>query len=209
VFSIGMEDEPARMAEKARAAARYTRLKIKLDGNRPLEKITAIRAARPDAQLVIDANQGWTFAQLQDLTAPLARLGVAMIEQPLPRGEDDVLAGYDSAIALCADESCLHGGELDDAIARYQMVNIKLDKCGGLTAALALAGQVRAAGLRMMVGCMGGTSLAMAPAHVLAQLCDLVDIDGPLLLRNDRHGGLIYDGGRVTLPAKPIWGTAR
>jgi len=129
-----------------------------------------------------------------------------MIEQPLPRGQDHELEGYESAAPLCADESCQHLGELDEAAARYQMINIKLDKCGGLTHGLELAKAAASRDLGLMVGCMGGTSLSMAPSHVLAQLCDFVDIDGPLLIKKDREGGLIYDHGMVSLPPKHFWG---
>jgi L-alanine-DL-glutamate epimerase-like enolase superfamily enzyme len=132
-----------------------------------------------------------------------------MIEQPLPRGADQELEGYESAAPLCADESCLHLGELDAAASRYQMINIKLDKCGGLTHGLELAKAAREKQLGLMVGCMGGTSLSMAPSHVLAQLCDFVDIDGPLLIKKDRDGGLIYDRGVVTLPLEPFWGVPK
>ena len=129
-----------------------------------------------------------------------------MIEQPLPRGGDRELIAYEAPLPLCSDESCLHLGELDEAVERYQMINIKLDKTGGLTHGLQLADAAREAGLSLMVGCMGGTSLAMAPHHVIAQLCDFVDIDGPLLIRTDRPGGLRYDKGIVTLPERPFWG---
>jgi len=129
-----------------------------------------------------------------------------MIEQPLPRGHDEQLEGYRSPLPLCADESCQHAGELEPIARRYQMINIKLDKCGGLTHGLELAAAARALDLGIMVGCMGGTSLSMAPMHVLAHKADFVDIDGPLLLKNDRLGGFIYDKGIVSLPPKPFWG---
>jgi len=123
-------------------------------------------------------------------------------------GEDQELEGYESSAPLCADESCLHLGELDAAAQRYQMINIKLDKCGGLTHGLELAKAVKEKNLGLMVGCMGGTSLSMAPSHVLAQLCEFVDIDGPLLIKKDRDGGLVYDQGIVTLPTEAFWGNA-
>ena len=124
----------------------------------------------------------------------------------LPRGEDSALAGFSSAVPLCADESCQNLGELDEVVGRYQMINIKLDKCGGLTHGFELAATARKMGLGIMIGCMGGTSLSMAPMHVLAHKADFVDIDGPLLLKNDRLGGFIYDKGMVSLPEKPFWG---
>ena len=208
VFTIGLEAEPGDMAAKAAAARGYTLLKVKLDSDRPAERIAAIRAARPDVRIIIDANQGWSFDQLRLVAPELHELGVLMIEQPLPRGGDAALQNYSSPIPLCADESCLHLGELEPIAARYQMINIKLDKTGGLTHALELAKAARSRGLRLMVGCMGGTSLSMAPSHVLAQLCDFVDIDGPLLIGRDRPGGLVYDGGTVSLPSARFWGVA-
>jgi len=206
VFTIGLEDTPKQMAAKASAATDLSLFKVKLGGDRPVERIAAIREARPDCRLVVDANQGWTFSELQQFGPALHKLGVLMIEQPLPRGEDHELEGYESAAPLCADESCQHLGELEAAASRYQMINIKLDKCGGLTHGLALACAAREKNLGLMVGCMGGTSLSMAPSHVIAQLCDFVDIDGPLLIKKDRDGGLVYDHGIVTLPAQRFWG---
>jgi len=206
VFTIGLEATPAAMADKAAAAAAYTLFKVKLDGDRPLERIQAIRSARPDARLVVDANQGWTFEQLQSVAPAFADLGVEMIEQPLPRGQDQALEHYQSPLPLCADESCQHLGELDQTGRRYQMINIKLDKCGGLTHGLELAREARARGLGLMVGCMGGTSIAMAPAFVVGCLSDLVDIDGPLLLKSDRSKRLNYDRGRVAPFGADIWG---
>jgi L-alanine-DL-glutamate epimerase-like enolase superfamily enzyme len=205
VCTIGIESEPEAMGEKA-ARAPHPLLKVKLDGDRPVERIEVIRKRRPDARIVVDANQGWTFDQLKDVAGPMHRLGVLFIEQPLPRGKDECLEGFAAPLPLCADESCLHLGELDAAALRYQMINIKLDKCGGLTAGFALARAARARSLGLMVGCMGGTSLAMAPAHVLAQVCDFADIDGPLLLKNDRLGGFRYESGRVTPGSGFCWG---
>jgi L-alanine-DL-glutamate epimerase-like enolase superfamily enzyme len=207
VFTIGLEDTPEAMAGKATAAADLTLFKVKLDNDRPAERIAAIRNARPDSRLVVDVNQGWNFAELRKFAPQLHELGVLMIEQPLPRGGDSELAEYESPTPLCSDESCLHLGELDEAAARYQMVNIKLDKCGGLTHGLELARAAKERGLGLMVGCMGGTSLSMAPSHVIAQLCDFVDIDGPLLIKKDREGGLVYDHGKVSLPSSRFWGT--
>lgn len=206
VFTIGLEDTPEQMAAKATAAADLTLFKVKLGNDRPVERIAAIREARPDSRLVVDANQGWNFAELQEIAPALHKLGVLMIEQPLPRGADQELAGFESATPLCADESCQHIGELDATAARYQMINIKLDKCGGLTHGLELARAAREKNLGVMIGCMGGTSLSMAPSHVIAQICDFVDIDGPLLIKKDRDGGLVYDHGIVTLPMKHFWG---
>ena len=206
VFTIGLEAEPEEMGARAAAASKLSLFKVKLNNDRPAERIAAIRSARPDARLVVDVNEGWDFAQLVDVAPALAEQGVSMIEQPLPRGKDDALAGYDSPLPLCADESIQHAGELDAIADRYQMINIKLDKTGGLTHGLQLAEAARKLGLGVMVGCMGGTSLSMAPMHVIAQLADFVDIDGPLLLRNDRPGGFVYDRGMVSLPRTRFWG---
>ena len=206
VFTIGLEAEPEEMAARAVAASDLSLFKVKLSKDRPVERIAAIHAARPDARLVIDVNEGWNFDQLRDVAPALAEFGVSMIEQPLRRGHDEELEGYDSPVPLCADESCQHVGELDLAVRRYQMINIKLDKCGGLTHGLELLAAARDKDLDIMVGCMGGTSLCMAPIHVLAQLADFVDIDGPLLLKNDRLGGFVYDRGMVSLPTTRFWG---
>ena len=206
VFTIGLEDTPEAMAAKAAAASDISLFKVKLGNDRPVERIAAIRRARPGARLVVDINQGWNFDELQRHAPALQALGVSMIEQPLPRGGDSELEGFASPLPLCGDESCLHLGELEEAAKRYQMINIKLDKTGGLTHGLELAHAARAKGLGLMVGCMGGTSLAMAPHHVIAQLCDFVDIDGPLLIKEDRPGGLHYNKGIVTLPEQPFWG---
>jgi L-alanine-DL-glutamate epimerase-like enolase superfamily enzyme len=206
VFTIGMEDTPAQMAAKAVAAADAGLLKVKLNGDRPVERLKAIRAARPDARMVVDANQGWDIGQLHEVIAVAEALRIEMIEQPLPRGADAALEGVRSSVPLCADESCLHLDELDAAATRYQMINIKLDKTGGLTHALQLAGEARKRGLRLMVGCMGGSSLAMAPAFVVACLADLVDIDGPLLQKSDRQHRIRYRGGMASVFSPELWG---
>ncbi len=206
VFTIGLEATPEEMAEKAVAAAEYPILKIKLDGNQPFERLAAIRAARPDAELVVDANQGWNFEQLKEILPQCIDLNLGMIEQPLPRGQDEVLEGFESPITLAADESCLHSGELEEAAGRYSMINIKLDKTGGLTEALNLARAAKEKGCKLMVGNMVGTSLAMAPSFVIAQLCDFVDIDGPLLLKFDHPDGLKYKSGVVEVFDQEFWG---
>jgi len=206
VFTIGLESTPEAMAEKATAAADAPILKIKLDGNQPYEKLAAIRAARPDAQLVVDANQGWTFDLLQQVIPMCAELDLEMIEQPLPRGGDEMLERFDSPVTLAADESCLDTSELETAARRYRMINIKLDKTGGLTEALKLAHAAKAKGCKLMVGNMVGTSLGMAPSFVVAQLCDFVDIDGPLLLKYDHPNGLSYKNGVVNVFSPQFWG---
>ena len=206
VFTIGLEDSPEAMAAKASAADDAPILKIKLSDHMPYEKLAAIRAARPDAKLVVDANQGWSFELLQEVLPKCVDLNLAMIEQPLARGADEMLEGFESPITLAADESCLHTGELETAAGRYSMINIKLDKTGGLTEGLRLAKAAKEKGCKLMVGNMVGTSLSMAPSFVVAQLCDFVDIDGPLLLNYDQPDGLIYKNG-VVLGFKPkLWG---
>jgi L-alanine-DL-glutamate epimerase-like enolase superfamily enzyme len=206
VFTIGLEPEPEQMAAKAAAARNSPVLKIKLSDDRPYERLAAIRAARPDATLVVDANQGWDFEQLKEVLPKCVGLDLAMIEQPLPRGADEALEGFDSPITLAADESCLHSGELEQALRRYDMVNIKLDKTGGLTEALKVARLARKQGCQLMVGNMVGTSLSMAPSFVVAQLCDFVDIDGPLLLKHDYPNGLRYNDGVVDVFDASLWG---
>jgi L-alanine-DL-glutamate epimerase-like enolase superfamily enzyme len=197
-------DTPEEMAHKARTIT-SRQIKVKLDSELSLERITAVCSARPDADIVVDVNEGWSFSQLKELAPQFKALGVKMIEQPLPRGEDDALEGYQSPITLCADESCLDTSELEQAARRYQMVNIKLDKTGGLTEALNLARQAKEMGMKLMVGNMTGTSLAMAPAFVVAQLCDFVDLDGPLFLEGDRPYPMRYELGVVTGLRPQLW----
>jgi L-alanine-DL-glutamate epimerase-like enolase superfamily enzyme len=206
VATVGM-GTPEEMAAKARAFAAYPQLKVKVDGHQPLERLSAIRKARPEATLVIDVNQGWSMTELATYTPELANLGVAMIEQPLPRGSDAELEGYRSPIPLGADESCLDLSEYEEAASRYDVINIKLDKCGGLTEALAIAERARGESKDLMVGNMTGTSLSMAPSHVIGQFCRFVDIDGPLLLASDIPEGLTYrEGGWVEPPSPTLWG---
>jgi L-alanine-DL-glutamate epimerase-like enolase superfamily enzyme len=206
VFTIGIEDSPQAMADKAAAASQYPILKIKLDAQQPLERLKAIRAARPDVKLVVDANQGWSFAQLKDFMPACVALNLEMIEQPLARGQDEMLLDFSSPITLAADESCLDSSELAGIEGRYNMINIKLDKTGGLTEALNLAKTARAKGYKLMVGNMCGTSLSIAPSFVVAQLCDFVDIDGPLLLKHDHPNGLHYSSGQVSCFESSLWG---
>lgn len=206
VATVGM-GTPVEMAAKARGFAPYPQLKVKLDGHQPLERLSAIRNARPEATLVVDVNQGWSMAELEAYTPELVNLGVAMIEQPLARGSDAELEGYASPIPLGADESCLDLAEYEEAASRYDVINIKLDKCGGLTEALAIAERARGEGKDLMVGNMTGTSLSMAPSHVIGQFCRFVDIDGPLLLASDIAEGLTYgEGGWVEPPSPSLWG---
>jgi L-alanine-DL-glutamate epimerase-like enolase superfamily enzyme len=206
VFTIGLEDTAEDMAIKAAAAPHAPVLKIKLDNDRPVERIEHIRRARPDADLVIDANCAWSLGELKDYARALARLGVAMIEQPLPRGQDGELEGYASPVPLCADESCLHGGDLDYVADRYALINIKLDKTGGLTEALDLARAARERGLGLMVGNMMGGSLAMAPSFVIGCLCRYVDLDGPLFLERDMSPAMTFNGTEIEPPSPRLWG---
>jgi len=181
-------------------------IKIKLDAEQPIERMRAVYQARPDARFVVDINQGWNFGELVIYAPELKSLGVMMIEQPLPRGADSELEGYDCPIDLCADESCIASHEVTDMLNRYQMINIKLDKTGGLSEALKTAETARQHGLKLMVGNMLGTSLSMAPAFVIAQLCEFVDIDGPVLLADDRDNKMDFSGGNVTGFSCKLWG---
>jgi L-alanine-DL-glutamate epimerase-like enolase superfamily enzyme len=205
VCTIGI-DEPESMAASAAEMTQYPELKIKLNDDRPVERIEAIRQARPDARLVIDANQAWTLPRLREVAPHLAKLGVEMIEQPLAEGGDAELQGYEPPVLLCADESCNTLEDLEYLATRYQMVNIKLDKTGGLTEALRIARRARDLGLELMIGNMLGSSLAMAPAFVIGLLCRYNDLDGPLLQKRDRENGMAYDGGTVSPPRAELWG---
>jgi L-alanine-DL-glutamate epimerase-like enolase superfamily enzyme len=205
-FTIGIEDTPEAMASRAVEATHLPILKVKVNGDRPVERVAAIRAARPEAILTVDANEGWTFEQLRAVAPQLRALDVKLIEQPLPRGGDEALEEYRCPVPLCADESCQGRAELDQACRRYQIINIKLDKAGGLTEGLLLAHQIRGRGLDVLVSNMGGTSLSMAPAFVLAQLCRYVELDGQLLLKHDRPHGLSCEAGSIGVPDPRLWG---
>jgi len=199
-------DAPAAMGAKAAANAHRPLLKVKLDAEAPIERLRAVRAGSPEARLVVDPNESWTVAMLCLHERALVELGVAMIEQPLHAGEDNGLSGLNYPIPLCADESFHDRASLAGLKGRYAMVNIKLDKTGGLTEAIAVAEAARAAGFELMVGCMLATSLAMAPAALLAPLAAVVDLDGPLMLARDRDLPIRYVGGTME-PASPVlWG---
>lgn len=204
VMTIGL-GTPEDMAATAESL-QTSRLKVKLDAEIPVERISAVRAARPDAEIIVDVNQGWTIEQLEDLVEKFAELRIAMIEQPLPRDGDEALEGFRSAVPLCADESCVSLRDLEQAARRYQVINIKLDKTGGLTEALELARLAKARGLELMVGNMPGTSLGMAPGFVIAQLCRFVDLDGALFLKKDRENAMSYEDGIVSAPRHELWG---
>lgn len=197
---------PEAMAAKALAVSAYPLLKLKLGGDGDAERLRAIRAARPDARLIADANEGWRAASVAELLAICAETGVELVEQPLPAGEDAILAEIARPVPVCADESAHPGADLAVLAGRYDAVNIKLDKTGGLTAALTMAAEARRIGLKIMVGCMVSTSLAMAPALILAQDADWVDLDGPLLLETDRMPGLQFAGAFIPPPPPSLWG---
>lgn len=198
---------PGEMAAKAATAARaFPLLKLKLGGGSDAARIAAVRAAAPRARLIADANEGWSAGDVETLLACCADAGIELVEQPLPAGEDGCLALIPHAVPLCADESAHHSRDLDRIARLYDAVNIKLDKAGGLTGALDMAREAKARGLKIMAGCMVATSLAMAPAVILAQEADWVDLDGPLLLEHDREPGLIYRGARIEPPGPGLWG---
>lgn len=200
-------DTPEKMAKAATVAAHtYRTIKLKIAGADDLERVEAVRRAAPSARLIADANESWSVDDLHRLTPELARLGVALIEQPLKAGHDDALLGLISPVLLCADESCHTRDDLPRIVGRYSHINIKLDKAGGLTEALALAQEATAAGLNLMIGCMVSTSLSIAPAMLLARLAEFVDLDGPLLLERDRVPGLVYRGDELAPPTAELWG---
>ena len=197
---------PETMREKAAQNADRPLLKIKLGANGDLERIQAVRAGAPNARLIVDANEGWTLAQYQALAPELARLGVALVEQPLPAANDAALEGVERPLPVCADESCHDLKTLAKLARKYDAINIKLDKTGGLTEALRLERQAEAEGFRIMVGCMLGTSLAMAPAFLLTDGVDFIDLDGPLLLAKDRETPIRYAGSLMFPATAALWG---
>jgi L-alanine-DL-glutamate epimerase-like enolase superfamily enzyme len=201
---------PAAMAEAAAKAATRALLKVKLGGSDEhggdAARIAAVRAAAPKATLIVDANEGWDERNLSPNLAACAQAGVVLVEQPLPDGRDQALAGLKRPIPVCADESAHDRTSLAALVGKYDAVNIKLDKAGGLTEALAMTALAEQAGLAVMAGCMVATSLAMAPAMLLAQSAQYVDLDGALLLARDRRDGLIYRDSLVFPPAPALWG---
>jgi L-Ala-D/L-Glu epimerase len=207
-FTLGA-DEPQVMAEGARKWATAQALKVKLTGDRELDiaRVKAVRAARPDVWLGVDANQGYRVSNLGQLVPALVEAKVTQLEQPVARGEEAGLEDFDSPIALVADESALGLADLAGLVGRFDMVNIKLDKCGGLTEGLAIAREARRLGLGLMVGNMMGSSLAMAPSFIVGQLCDVVDLDGPTFLKRDRTPGVTYSDGLIWVD-EAVWGRA-
>ncbi|WP_262694056.1 N-acetyl-D-Glu racemase DgcA [Kordiimonas aquimaris] len=204
-FTLSL-DTPEKMAANAIAAANQPVLKLKLGGTHAIECVRAVRAARPDAKIIVDANEALSFDDLKIVAPLLHNAGVALIEQPLSRDADAALIGYKSPVLLCADESCMTRHDLPNLIGRYGAINIKLEKTGGLTEALLLAEDAQIHGFELMVGCMLGTSLAMAPAMLIAAQCSFVDLDGPLLLAQDRAYGISYDEGNMDYPHPTLWG---
>lgn len=199
-------DTPDNMRASAAKHAHRPLLKIKLGGEGDMARLEAVRAGAPNADIIVDANEGWTADVYSELAPHLARLGVLLVEQPLPAGEDDLLAEIARPLPVCADESCHDRASLPALQGKYDVVNIKLDKTGGLTEALDLKAAALAEGYGLMVGCMVGTSLAMAPAMLVAQGAGFVDLDGPLLLAEDRDPPLHYDADGVHPPAAELWG---
>ena len=206
-FTLGADD-PAVMAQGARDYVDARSIKIKLTGDLDLDiaRVQAIRAARPDVWLGVDGNQGFDIGELDALVAALHEARVSLLEQPLARGREADLQGYNSVVPIAGDESLLSLGDISGAVGRFDVVNIKLDKCGGLTEGLMMATEARRLGLGVMVGNMIGTSLAMAPAFVLGQLCDLVDLDGPTFLAKDRVPSITYADGDVWA-GPDVWGS--
>lgn len=204
-FTLSL-NAPEKMRAAAARHAHRPLLKIKLGTPDDMARLEAVRAGAPDAAIIVDANEGWTAEVYTELAPHLVRLGVQVVEQPLPAGEDDMLAEIERPLPVCADESCHDRASLPALKGKYDMVNIKLDKTGGLTEALALRTAAHAEGYKIMVGCMVGSSLAMAPAMILAQGAEIVDLDGPLLLAEDRDVPLKFEGSLVHPPEAALWG---
>lgn len=204
-FTLSL-DTPENMEAAARRHARRPLLKIKLGTPDDMARLEAVRRGAPETDIIVDANEGWTAEVYTDLAPHLIRLGVLLVEQPLPAGQDEMLAEIARPLPVCADESCHDRASLPDLKGKYDIANIKLDKTGGLTEALALKEAALAEGYGLMIGCMVGTSLAMAPATLLAQGARFVDLDGPLLLAEDRTPPLAYDAQGLHPPDPVLWG---
>ncbi|MFW8595486.1 N-acetyl-D-Glu racemase DgcA [Cribrihabitans neustonicus] len=199
-------DTPEKMREQAAANAHRPLLKIKLGTPDDMPRLEAVRAGAPEAKIIVDANEGWSAEVYAELAPHLMRLGVGLVEQPLPAGEDEALIGMDRPVPVCADESCHDRASLAALEGKYDVINIKLDKTGGLTEALKLREEALARGFDVMVGCMVGSSLAMAPAVLVAQGAAVTDLDGPLLLAEDRAEPLLFDAEGVHPPEPALWG---
>ena len=205
-FTISL-DAPARMADAAAAVIHLPILKLKLCGDdRDIARVESVRAATPNARLLIDANESWSPLHYRNTVPALTELGVELIEQPFPAGADDVLETLDHPIPVCADESCHTTADLPRLKNGYEAVNIKLDKTGGLTEALELYERARENDFKILIGCMVCTSLSIAPARILASNAEWVDLDGPLLLARDRDYGLHYQNGKIGMPVSELWG---
>ncbi len=204
-YTLSLDTPDAMRAQAAENAARPL-LKIKLGTPDDMPRLEAVRAGAPRAKIIVDANEGWSAEVYSDLAPHLVRLGVALVEQPLPAGQDDALIGMDRPVPVCADESCHDRASLPNLKGKYDVINIKLDKTGGLTEALKLRDAALAEGYGVMVGCMVGSSLAMAPATLVAQGAMVTDLDGPLLLAEDRDTPLIFDDAGVHPPKAALWG---
>lgn len=201
-------DAPEKMAEAARAVADAPLIKIKLSAEDPAARLRAVAAAAPSSRFIVDPNEGWTFEILDGLKSLLAGLPIALVEQPLPADADHALEGWDPPFIVCADESVHVGGDLAALKGRYQAVNLKLDKTGGLTEAVGMLKAARALGFQVMTGCMVASSLGVAPALHLGGASDFADLDGPWWLAEDHPGGLRVERGRITPPAAGFWGDA-
>jgi len=205
-FTISL-DTPEKMAAAAAVAAELPILKLKLQGDDlDLARVKGVRESAPAARLLLDANESWSPEHYRKIVPELHELGVELIEQPFPANADKVLETLDHPIPVCADESCHTTADLRRLTNRYEMINVKLDKTGGLTEALRLCDRARDSGFKLLIGCMVCTSLGIAPARLLASNADLVDLDGPLLLGRDREHGLAYTNGRLALPSAQLWG---
>lgn len=199
-------DAPEKMQAQAAKHAHRPLLKTKLGGEGDVARIEAVRRGAPNSRIIVDANEGWSVEAYREVAPALVKLGVEMVEQPFASGDDDALGEIERVLPVCADESCHDRASLDDLRGKYDMINIKLDKTGGLTEALALKAAGMSAGYKIMVGCMVGTSLGMAPATLLAQGAAVTDLDGPLLMAKDRDHGLVYDENGVHPPKAALWG---
>ena len=198
--------EPADMADQARAHSSQKLLKVKVGTSDDRARMHAVVSAARDAEIILDANEGWDESNIREHLLLAAELHIGLIEQPLPAGKDEILGHIPHPVPICADESVHTLADLDQLLERYDAINIKLDKTGGLTEALRMRNRARELGFGVMIGCMVGTSLAMAPAVLLAQDADWVDLDGPLLLARDRSPGLVYSGSLVSPPSSALWG---
>jgi L-alanine-DL-glutamate epimerase-like enolase superfamily enzyme len=205
-LTVGI-DTPEAMARAAAAIRHAPLIKVKVDANDPEAQIRAVRAAAPNSDLIVDPNESWNERLMKALQALLVEQRVALLEQPVPAGEDEWLEGFTPSVPICADESVHVAADLPVLARRYQAVNVKLDKSGGLTAALELARAARDHGLGLMTGCMISSSLSIAPALHVARMSDFVDLDGPIWLREDRTGGVSDEGGYLLPPATGFWGT--